>query len=107
MSDKFDKPLGVWIDEEVNVRTFEPEVDEKNKTVKIVAKDKKYHQKTIYVDSKPSTIVCKEHIYFCADKGKYLFKCRHCAWHRVALPVTFKFDPETGILTRRLTGERV
>lgn len=106
-NNNFDKPLNVWTEEEVEVPTFKPVLNEKENRIEIVQSTTKLKQSTIYVDSKPSTIVCKEHTYFCKDKGKSLFKCKNCTWHRIALPVTFKFDSDTGILTRRLTGERV
>lgn len=103
----FDKPLDTWIEEDVDVHTFEPEVDEDNNRVKFKSVTKKIKQRTFYSEGSTSTVVCTDHRYFPLDKGKYLFKCRHCSWRRIAPPVSFKYDPETGILTRRHTGERV
>ena len=107
MKADFDKPLNVWTEEEVEVPTFKPEYNEKEKRLEVKQSTTKIKQRTMYVDSRPSTVVCSQHIYFPKDKGKSLFKCKNCAWHRIALPISFKFDPETGILTRRKTGERV
>ena len=102
----FPHPLNTFIEEEVDMPTFTPGVDEKNNRVEFKQEMKKVKQRTIYVDSKPTRLVCSAHIYACINKGKYHFKCTKCDWHRIALPITFKFDPETGILTYRESGIR-
>lgn len=104
----FDKPLNQWIEDEVDVPTFEPQVNEAEGRVEFTQTTKKVKRRTMYSDAKPTRIVCSKHEYYCADKGKYLFKCRNagCQWHRIAPPISFKFDPETGILTHRHTGVR-
>lgn len=106
MSKKFDKPVNQWIEEDVEVKVMTPVFDPKTKNVTIKEEVKTAKQKTYYAQSKPSTIVCSEHIYRCKDKGKYLFKCTKCSWHKIAYPVSYRFDPETGILTNRVSGIR-
>jgi len=102
----FPHPLNTWIDEEVEVPVMTPKVNEKESRVEFTQEMKKVAQKTMYVDSKQTRIVCGSHTYACIDKGSYLFKCKKCDWHKIAFPVTFKFDQETGILTYRHTGIR-
>jgi len=106
MTEQFDKPVNQWIEEDINVDVMTPVVDEKGK-IKIEKQTQTFKQKTFYAQSTPNRVVCNEHIYFCQDKGKYLFRCTKCDWNRVAPPITFKFDESTGILTRRLSGVRV
>jgi hypothetical protein len=105
--DKFNKPTNEWIEEDVEVKVMTPVFDEKTKNMTLKEETKIVKQKTYYADSVPSTVVCNEHVYLCLDKGKYHFKCRKCAWNRIAPPVTFRFDEGTGILTRRSDGSRV
>ena len=109
MTKPFDKPTNTWLEEEVEVTTYEPEFDKETESVKIVQKKLKVPQRTYYADSKPQKLVCANHVYACINKGKYMFRCKNrgCSWHRIAPPVSFRFDPQTGILTRRDTGERV
>ena len=106
-SKDFPHPLNTFIEEEVEVATMVPRVNEKEKRVEFVKGVKKVKQKTYYADSKPVKIVCSDHRFVCLDKGKYLFKCKKCTWHKIAYPVTFKFDEKTGILTYRRTGIKV
>lgn len=105
--DKFDKPTNQWIEEDVDVKVMTPVFNEKTKVVELKEEVKTFKQKTFYADSPQTKIVCNDHRYVCLDKGKYLFKCKKCTWNRIAPPVSFKFDQETGILTRRRTGEQV
>lgn len=96
-----------WLEEEIEIPAFEPVVDEVNNRVEIKQTTKKATRRTMYVDSKPTRVICNNHKYICLDKGKYLFRCTKCSWHKIALPISFKFDPETGILTSRTTGIQV
>lgn len=93
-----------FIEEEVDVPSFEPVVNEKKKRVEFRRTTVKATRKTMFVDSKPRRVICKDHKYFPIDKGKYTFKCMNCDWHRIAPPITFKFDQKTGKLTYRETG---
>lgn len=99
-------PLNTWIQEEIDVPSFDPVVNEKEKRVEFNQTTKKATQKTYYAHSTPRRVVCSNHVYTCLDKPKYLFKCTKCDWHKILYPVTYKFDPETGIVTHRETGER-
>ncbi len=103
----FDKPLNTWIEEEVDMPVFTPKVNEAAGRVEFTQETKRVKQRTIYSDSKPTRVVCGAHEYACLDKGKYLFKCKKCDWHKFAYPVTYKFDPTTGIITYRSSGIRV
>lgn len=107
MAEEFDKPLNEWIEEDVDVKVMTPTFDPETKKVELKQEIKRVKQKTYYSDSAPTRLVCTDHVYRCIDKGKYKFKCVKCDWHRIALPVSFKFDEATGILTRRDTGVRV
>ena len=104
---EFNKPTNQWIEEEVEVKVMTPTFDPVTKNVTLKEETQKATQKTFYSDSIPNTVICSDHVYVCLDKGKYLFKCTKCSWHRVAPPVGFKFDEATGILTRRGTSVRV
>lgn len=106
MSKKFPKPTNQWIEEDVEVKVMTPVFDPKTRNVTVKEETKVMKQKTYYSDSKPSTVVCAEHVYRCVDKGKYLFKCTKCRWSKIAYPVSYRFDPETGILSNRITGVR-
>jgi len=106
MSKKFNKPTNEWIEEDVDIKVMTPTFDPETNTVKLKEEIKKVKQKTYYAQSTPSTVICAEHVYRCENKGRYLFKCTKCAWHRIAYPVSYRFDPETGILTNRKTGVR-
>ena len=106
MSD-FPGKTNEWIEEEIDVPVMKPRVNERKKRVEFVPTTEKATKKTFYADSPLKRIVCNKHVYRCIDKGKYVFKCKNCDWHRVAYPVTHKFNPKTGILSNRKTGDRV
>lgn len=107
MTDKFPHPTNQWIEEDVEVPSYEPQVNEEEKRVEFNQKKQLMKQKTIYVDTKPVQVICGNHVFECVDKPKYLFKCTKCDWHKIAYPVTYRFDPETGFLTHRNGGQRV
>lgn len=104
----FPHPLNTVIEEEIEIPSFEPTVNEKKSRVEFKETTQKATRKTIYIDqSNPTKVICNKHKYACINKGKSIFKCTKCDWHRIALPVTFKFDEKTGILTYRKTGIRI
>jgi len=107
MPSNFPKKTNEWIEEEIDIPVMKPVVNEKKKRVEFVRGTEKATQKTFYADSPLKKIICKKHVYKCLDEGKYIFKCKNCDWNRIAYPVAHKFDPKTGILTNRKTGERV
>ena len=105
---EFDKPLDTWIEEEVDIPSFEPIVNEKENRVEFKRTTKKTLQKTFYSEGRSIRAVCADHHYLpVGSKGNYIFACTKCDWNRVAPPVSFKYDQETGKLTRRHTGEQV
>lgn len=101
----FPHPTNKWIEEEVDVPVMTPEVNEKEGRVEFTQTIKKVKQRTYYANSKPRRVVCGSHNYICVDKGKSLFKCTKCDWMRIALPVTYRYNPETKKLIHRETGE--
>ena len=106
MSD-FPGKTNEWIEEEIDVPVMKPHVNERKKRVEFVPTTEKATKKTFYADSPLRKVVGKKHVYRCIDKGKYIFKCKNCNWHKVAYPITYKFNPKTGILSNRKTGDRV
>ena len=106
---KFDKPLDTFIEEDIEIPSFEPVVNEKEKRVEFKQTTRKATRKTYYAHSKPQRVVCAggTHKFRCIDKGKYVFKCINCDWHRILYPVTYKFDEKTGIATHRITRARI
>ena len=106
MSD-FPHKTNEWLEKEVDVAVMKPSVNEKEKRVEFVPTTEKATEKTFYADSPLRKVVGKKHVYRCIDKGKYVFKCKNCNWHKVAYPITYKFNPKTGILSNRKTGDRV
>lgn len=104
-SKDFPYPLNTVIEEDVEIPTFEPVVNEKKQRVEFRKTIRKVKQKTIYVDAKPTRIICaKDHQYLPVDKGRYLFGCIKCDWHKIAFPVTYKYDQDAKTLTHRTTG---
>jgi hypothetical protein len=100
----FDKPLNTWVEEDVKMPVFTPEVNEKEGRVEFKQEMKNVKQRTFYADSPQKRLICSRHEYVPLDKPKYLFGCTHCDWHRVAPPVTFKYDPEKKTLSYRENG---
>lgn len=101
----FPHPLNTWIEEEVDVPTFTPEVNEKEGRVEFTQTTKKAKQKTYYSNSKPRKVMCSNHEYVPEGKlGHYKFRCIHCDWTRIALPVSYRYDKEKKKLFHRETG---
>lgn len=105
--DKFDKPTNTWLEEDVDVSIMTPVFDPETHKVEVTETVKRVKQRTFYSDSPATKVVCNHHHYQMINPGRYMFKCIHCDWHRIAPPVTFRFLPETGELVRRDTGQRV
>lgn len=106
MNDKFDKPVNEWIEEEVEIPSFEPRVNEAKKRVEFVQATKKATRKTYYASSPARKVICAggQHKFRSLDIHKSLFKCRECDFHKIAYPVTYKFNQETGKLIHRKTN---
>lgn len=107
MDRPFDKPTNTWIEEEIEMPVMVPHVNEKEKRVEIVQEMKKVKQRTFYADSPQKRVVCNNHHYLCINPGRYVYKCSRCDWHRIAFPISYKFDPTAGTLTHRKTGQVV
>jgi hypothetical protein len=97
---KFNKPVNKWLEEEVNVEVNVPKLNPKTGKIRGIEKvDMPATERTYYSDSPPKTTVCGNHYYECVDKHKYIFKCKHCNYHRIAHPVTYNLV--NGKLIRR------
>lgn len=106
---KFPHKTNQWIEEEVEIPTMTPVINEGMKRVEFKQTTQKATRKTFYSDSPTKKVVCAggEHKFRCVDKGKYIFKCRHCDFHKVAFPVTYRYNQQTGKLTHRITENQV
>lgn len=111
MSTKNDFPhkTNEWIEEEVEIPSFEPVVNEKMKRVEFRKTTRKATRKTMYAHSEPRKLLCKsgEHFFYPKDKKKSLFACNSCGFHKIAYPVTYKYNPDTGQLIHKITKRRV
>jgi len=103
----FDKPLNEWVEEEVEIPSFEPVVNEEHKRVEFRQTMKKATRKTYYAKSEPRQLICNEHFFYPEDKKKALFACNKCNYKKIAYPVTYRYNPETGRLTHRITQKTV
>lgn len=104
---KFDKPTNQWIEEEVEVPAFEPVVNQKMKRVEFRQTMRKATQKTFYAESKPRQLICNDHFFYPENKKKALFACNRCSYKKIAYPVTYRYNPETGKLIHRVTNKTV
>lgn len=110
LDNEFNKPLNQWVEDEIEVPSYEPKLNKKEKRIEFTKTTKKVTRKTMYVNSIPRKFSCADgHKYFCLDKKKYIFKCinRGCDWHIVARPIDYKYDQKTKDLFNRHTGEQV
>ena len=109
MSDNFNKPLNKWVEEEVEVPSFEPVVNEKMKRVEFKQTTRKATRKTMYAHSEPRKLMCSQgkHFFYPKDKKKSLFACNSCGLHKVAYPVTYRYNAETGKLIHKITKRSV
>jgi hypothetical protein len=107
MTDKFNKPLNQFIEEEVEITTMTPVVDQESSRVTFKMGKEKALQKTYYASSTPKMIICKDHSYKPLDPKRYIFKCEKCDWHYKAMPVTHKYHPEDNTLRLRSNGQKV
>jgi len=109
MNQKFDKPINKWIEEDIEIPVMTPKVNEKEKRVEFTQTTQKAKRKTFYSDSPSKKIICAKgtHVFNCIDKGKYIFKCKNCDFHKIAFPVTYRFNEQTGKLIHRITGNTV
>lgn len=104
---KFDKQLDTWIDEEVEIPSFEPVVNEQSKRVEFKQTVRKATRKTFYTKPSQRKLICNDHFFYPVDKKKCVFRCNKCGFNKIAYPVTYKYSPEDGKLTHRETRNQV
>lgn len=109
MTDRFNKPLNEWIEEEVEVPSFEPIVNEKMKRVEFKQTTRKATKKTFYAKSEPRKLLCSsgEHFFYPKDRKKSIFACNRCGFHKVAYPVTYKYNQDSGQLQHKVSKKIV
>lgn len=96
----FPKPTGEWLEEEVELEVNAPNFDRKTGKVHGVKKKKiKAKEKVYYADAPAKQTICGNHEYECIDRHKYIFKCKHCNYQRIAFPCTY--DLVNGKLVKR------
>lgn len=106
---KSGKKLNEWTEEEVDVTVIRPEIDEKNKRVSFKTMVEKATQKVFYSHSTPRKVICamSEHFFLPLDPHKYVFKCKKCDYHYKGNTLTHKYDPKTGKILFRKTGQPI
>ena len=108
MSDKkFPHPLNTFIEEEVQIPVMKPHVNEGKKRVEFTQEMTTATRKTMYSNNKPRVVICKDHHFVGVDSKKCIFKCTKCNYHKIAYPVTYRFNKQTGKLIHRVTGNTV
>jgi hypothetical protein len=80
---KFDKPIGEWISEEVDVAVIEPVIKD-GKVVGVHHATKKVPQRTMYTKASESKVDCgdKQHDWYIPDRHNHVAFCRNCKKRR-------------------------
>lgn len=101
----FDKPVGEWIEEEIEVPTFEAEVDNKGKVVGLKKTVKKMVEKTRYdeVPFKKFSCASGDHYWTMRDKRKHVAGCTKCTKNLFVQPIKHKI--KDGKILDRDTGQ--
>lgn len=103
MPKPFDKPLDVFIEEDVPVRknALDP------KTGRITSIVQMEKQRTMYMDVPKEHYRCKsgEHNFEVTDTHKWIFSCTKCTYSRRVYPTTYKFID--GKLIHKQTGKAI
>ncbi len=89
---KFDKPIGEWIDEPVDVATIEPVFSKSGEFVSLKRGKKTVNQRTMYSQmSDPQSIDCgnKNHFWHLPDKHNHVSHCKKCP-KRVLIRAVFE-----------------
>ena len=107
LRDHPDVKFGEFIEEDITVRELTPEKTPDG--IKLSYKDVPAKQKTMYINAPMNRAICAQgrHRFIQEDAGRSLYKCTRCTLHQKAHPPTYKFDPTSGTLTHRKTGELV
>jgi hypothetical protein len=102
MEEKFDKPIGEWIEEDVQVLKHKFDL-EKKRVVSVYEMEK---QKTMYINAPKEKYRCKngEHEFVCIDKHKYIFSCTKCQFCRKVYPTKYMYNSKTKKLIDKSTG---
>lgn len=81
----FDKPIGEWVNEKVEVATLEPVFDKKGELSGLKQGTRIVNQRTIYTDTKERMIDCgnKKHDYHIPDRHNHVAVCRNCTKRRI------------------------
>lgn len=109
MNDNFDKPLNEWVEEEVEIPSFEPVVNEQAERVEFRQTTRKATRKTYYAKSEARKLLCSsgDHFFYPKDKKKSIFVCNKCSFHKIAYPVTYRYNHKTGQLQHKITKQLV
>jgi hypothetical protein len=100
--------LNEWSEEDGEIPTVNPVVDEKNKRVSYEMGTQKVKQKVYYANSTPRMVICNNHFMIPLEPKRYIFKCRKCDYHFQGSTITHRYDPTTGkILFRNSTQPAV
>lgn len=86
MADKFDKPLGEWIEEEVEMSSYAPILNRKQEVVGLKQVKKKVPLKTMYTQmSDAQKIDCGKgnHQWFIPDRNVHIAHCPNCKKKRM------------------------
>lgn len=82
MSNKFDKPLGEWVEEEKEMPVFEAVLNKKGEVVGLKEGSRKVKQKMLYSQvGQPEKVSCKpnHHDYYIPDPHVHVAHCRNCS----------------------------
>lgn len=103
MSDKFEKPLNQWVEEDVPVQRNEVDLS----TGKVTTVTRMEKQRTMYIDAPKQKYRCRdgEHVFYVRDKHKWIFSCNKCPFSRKVYPTTYRFVD--GKLIHKITGRAI
>ena len=101
--EEFDKKVGEWIEEDVEVDVVRPLIDEKNPEHKTFIRQKeKFTQRTMYIDAPKRKVMCSEADHeFEPTNTPNLFACTKCHFKVIAYPYKARYNPSTKKLEPR------
>lgn len=85
MTKEFDKPLNEWVQEEIEIATIEPVLNEKHEVVGLKHGKRKAYEKTMYVNAPETSVDCGKgsHMWHIPDKHKHVAFCKKCPKRRL------------------------
>jgi hypothetical protein len=107
MTEKFDKPLDEWVEEEIEIPVIEPVLNKKMEVVGLKHSKRKASQRTIYTQSKEERISCSkgQHNWHIPDKHDHVAHCYNCTKKRMIRAV---YERVTGgKILDRSTGDLI